>query len=193
MGSSLFIQMSIEALKSKLRDANSILSMSMVLHTELLALEKKDYQKVRHFYDSLVLIRTSIFAELLLNLYHLLKSDEKNSIAKLINVSVWLKLLDKKKSAALRDKSNACQQEVEKLKETRDKRIAHYDKKDTLGIDDTAIVTRLKIAEEVLKELTGIILKQSHSYGIALSRDMTSIMDAFGKIPTKLQRTSNRR
>lgn len=170
--------MSKETTIQKIRDANAILSFAKTLHYQLLVLEKGENDEARYWFDSLVLFQTSIYSALVLNLYHLLRHTEKNSIVSLIESSIAHCDLPGDAGGQMIDKLKDSNDQIEELRYNRDKRVAHFDLKNTASLSDETIGSLIELAESVLKEITSIVLISDHSYDISMSRDMGSIMSA---------------
>jgi len=128
-----------EATIQKIKDANAILSFAKTLHHQLLVLEKGENDEVCDWFDSLVLLQTSMYSSLILNLYHLLRHTEKNSIVSLIKSSTAHCSLPEDTGGKMIDKLKDSNDLIEKLRYNRDKRVAHFDLKKTASLSDETI------------------------------------------------------
>jgi hypothetical protein len=173
--------MSKEVTTQKIIDASAVLSLAKSLFEQLKALEDSKYDKMRNFYDSLVLLQTSIYSTLVLNLFHLLRDGEKHSITRIANSSVQHLGMQQVTSDEIHSELNKRQETIELLKENRDKRVAHFDKKNIVPLADKAIEELIAVAETSLKTLNLKALARDHSFGIPLTTDMKFMMEILGK------------
>ncbi len=164
--------------KEKIIDACKVFSLADALHVQLKAIEDRRLGEVRQWYDSLVLIQTSIYSTLVLCLYHLLKEEEKHSVHELIRISSAHLGLTAEMAEKMQAELNDAEEQIEELKKNRDKRIAHFDKNNISPLNDPTIEHLLQLAKNVLTQLRDEVLKESHSFDMVISRGMDSIMDA---------------
>lgn len=99
--------MSKEIAKQKIKDANAVFSLAKSLYQQLRELEDKKYEALLNHFDFLILIQTSLYSTLVLNLYHLLRDKEKHSITTLLNLSTQFLGLNEKLAIKMREELTA--------------------------------------------------------------------------------------
>jgi hypothetical protein len=169
--------MSKEIAEQKIKDASAVFSLAKSLYHQLKALEDKKYEATLGHYDFLILVQTSLYSTLVLNLYHLLKDRERHSIITLLNLSTQFLGLDEKIALKMKEELAASEQPIEELKENRDKRIGHFDKKHIAPLNDNTIEHLIALAEKQLKILNLEALKRDHSFNLPLSKGMSDGME----------------
>jgi len=169
--------MSKELAIEKIQSASAVLALVKSLYRQLKEVENAKFDEMRGYFDFLVLLQTSIYSAVVLNLYHLLKDGEKHSLSKIVNLSVQHLDLKKETSDKLKQELADSEKHIERLVENRDKRIAHFDKKGIAPLDDKTLDHLLKIAENQLKTLNQDALKRDHSFDIPFSKGMNDCME----------------
>jgi hypothetical protein len=175
----------------RIQAASSVFSLAKTLYQQLLYLEDSKFDECRRMYDFLVLIQTSLYSTIVLNLSHLLKDGEKHSIGKLLNISVEYCGLEKESAEKLISELQASEQEIDALVRNRDKRIAHFDKKELNSLNDRTITYLMELTERLLKTINSEVLKRDHSFGIPMNTSMEKCMqvlyDEFVRITKREQ------
>lgn len=170
----------LESFKKRLHISNGILSLSKCIYLQLKALEQDKFDRLRDQYDCLIIIQTSIYTNLIINLYHLL-SDDKHSISSLLKNLKGIGYLTSELEMEMQAKLESNRDAIQKLKTNRDKRIGHFDKKDILPLDNQTIDSLLDLAERQLLILNSIIGKTDNCFGIALSWDLNDVLDILNR------------
>lgn len=160
----------------RIQAASSVFSLAKTLYQQLLYLEDSKFDECRRMYDFLVLIQTSLYSTIILNLSHLLKDNEKHSVKKLVNLSVMNCGLERESAETLISELRASEEQIDALVRNRDKRIAHFDKKELNSLNDETIIHLMELTERLLKEINLKVLKRDHSFGIAINTSMEKCM-----------------
>lgn len=162
---------------SRIQVASRVFGLTKSLYHQLLYLEEPRFDDCRRMYDFLVLIQTSLYSTIVLNLSHLLKDSEKHSVKKLVNLSVEYCGLEKERAREILSELEASDDQIELLVRNRDKRIAHLDKLELDSIGDETLTYLVGLAEKVLIEINQEVLKGDYSFGIAMNTSMEKCME----------------